>query len=139
MYVATDISDLSRIIGQVDTGVGFLGAGFLGAGVMLAKEGMIFGVTSASTIWALAAISVCIAVVHAFVAIKLSILGVAIFYGVDLLEEYSSTFTRGVCLKLCDWRNKKSEDASQSNAFIFHSKKLTRALELTLKLAAVDR
>lgn len=50
MYVATDISDLSRIIGQVDTGVGFLGAGFLGAGVMLAKEGMIFGVTSASTI-----------------------------------------------------------------------------------------
>jgi putative Mg2+ transporter-C (MgtC) family protein len=102
MYVATDISDPSRIIGQVVTGVGFLGAG-----VMLAKEVMIVGVTSASTIWALAAIGACIAVVNAFVAIKLSILVVAILYGVDLLEEYSSIFTRGVHSKLSVWRNKK--------------------------------
>jgi putative Mg2+ transporter-C (MgtC) family protein len=102
MYVTTDMSDPSRIIGQVVTGVGFLGAG-----VMLAKDGMIIGVTSAATIWALAAIGVCIAVVNALVAIKLSILVVSILYGVDLLEEYSSIFTRGVHSKLSDWRNKK--------------------------------
>jgi putative Mg2+ transporter-C (MgtC) family protein len=48
-----------------------------------------------------------IAVVNAFVAIKLSILVVAILYGVDLLEEYSSIFTRGVHSKLSVWRNKK--------------------------------
>jgi putative Mg2+ transporter-C (MgtC) family protein len=45
MYVATDISDPSRIIGQVVTGVGFLGVR-----VMLAKEGIVVSVTSASTI-----------------------------------------------------------------------------------------
>ncbi|MFT6969260.1 MAG: putative Mg2+ transporter-C (MgtC) family protein [Cellvibrionaceae bacterium] len=100
--MATDISDPSRIIGQVVTGVEFLGFR-----VMLAKEGIVVSVTSASTIWTLAAMGVFIAVVNAFVAIKLSILVVAILYGVDLLEEYSSIFTRGVHSKLSVWRNKK--------------------------------
>jgi putative Mg2+ transporter-C (MgtC) family protein len=101
MVIATEVSDPSRIIGQVVTGIGFLGAG-----VMLAKEGMVVGVTSAATIWTLAAIGVCIAVVNPFIAIKLSIIVVAILYGVDLLEEYSSIFTRGVHSKLNDWRKK---------------------------------
>lgn len=99
MMVATDISDPSRIIGQVVTGVGFLGAG-----VMLAKEGVIVGVTSAATIWSLAAIGVCIAVIGQYVAIKLSLVVVAILCGVDLLEGYSSTFTRGVHSKYDKWR-----------------------------------
>jgi len=55
--VTTDATDASRIIGQVVTGVGFLGAG-----VMLAKDGMVLGVTSAATIWALASIGICVAV-----------------------------------------------------------------------------
>lgn len=55
IHVATDMTDPSRIIGQVVTGIGFLGAG-----VMLAKEGVVVGVTSAATIWALAAVGVCI-------------------------------------------------------------------------------
>jgi putative Mg2+ transporter-C (MgtC) family protein len=102
MDIANEVSDPSRIIGQVVTGIGFLGAG-----VMLAKEGMVVGVTSAATIWTLAAIGVCIAVVNPFIAIKLSIIVVAILYGVDLLEEYSSIFTRGVHSKLNDWRKKR--------------------------------
>lgn len=100
MLVKTEISDPSRIIGQVVTGVGFLGAG-----VMLAKEGVVVGVTSAATIWALASIGVCIAALDALVAIKLSILVVAILYGVDLFEEYSTTFTKGVHSKFSHWRN----------------------------------
>ena len=80
------------------------GIGFLGAGVMLAREGVVVGVTSASTIWSLAAIGVCIAVVDSVVAVKLSIVIVAILYGVDLLEEYSSVFTRGVHTKYNNWR-----------------------------------
>jgi putative Mg2+ transporter-C (MgtC) family protein len=59
MVVTTNISDPSRIIGQVVTGIGFLGAG-----VMLAKEGVVVGVNSAATIWSLAAVGVCIAVVE---------------------------------------------------------------------------
>jgi putative Mg2+ transporter-C (MgtC) family protein len=101
MLISAEITDPSRIIGQVITGIGFLGAG-----VMLAKEGAVVGVTSAATIWSLASVGVCIAVIDAFVAIKLSIVVVAILYGVDLLEQYSSSFTRGVHSKYYKWRNK---------------------------------
>jgi len=101
IHVANDVSDPSRIIGQVVTGIGFLGAG-----VMLAKEGVIVGVTSAATIWALAAIGICIPIAEASVAIKLALVIVAILYGVDLLEEYSTTFTRGVHSKYSHWRSK---------------------------------
>ncbi|GIU19440.1 MgtC/SapB family protein [Shewanella colwelliana] len=99
MSVATSMSDPSRIIGQVVTGIGFLGAG-----VMLAKEGVVVGVTSAAAIWSLAAIGVCIAVIDPWIAIKLSLIVVSILYGVDLLEEYSSAFTRGVHTKYRNWR-----------------------------------
>ena len=99
MMVAADITDPSRIIGQVVTGIGFLGAG-----VMLSKEGVVIGVTSAATIWVLAAIGVCIAVIDSFLAIKIALIVVAILYGVDLLEGYSSAFTRGVHAKYSNWR-----------------------------------
>lgn len=98
--VSNDVSDPSRIIGQVVTGIGFLGAG-----VMLAKEGMVVGVTSAATIWSLAAIGVCIALISEPVAIKLALVVVAILHGVDLLEAYSSKFTRGVHARYSGWRN----------------------------------
>ncbi len=99
--IENEVTDTSRIIGQVVTGIGFLGAG-----VMLAKDGAVVGVTSAATIWALAAIGVCIAVVDAFVALKFAVLVVLILYGVDLLEDYSSMFTRGVHSKYAKWRDK---------------------------------
>ncbi|MFT7262562.1 MAG: putative Mg2+ transporter-C (MgtC) family protein, partial [Halioglobus sp.] len=51
------VTDPSRVIGQVITGIGFLGAG-----VMLAKDGMVVGVTSAATIWVLASIGVSISI-----------------------------------------------------------------------------
>jgi len=98
--VATGMSDPSRIIGQVVTGIGFLGAG-----VMLTREGVVVGVTSAATIWALAAIGVCIAVIDTLAAIKLSVLVVAILYGVDVLEACSSALTRGAHSKISSWRN----------------------------------
>jgi len=101
MLIETEVTDTSRIIGQVVTGIGFLGAG-----VMLAKDGAVVGVTSAATIWGLAAIGVCIAVVDAFVAFKLSLLMILILYGVDLLEDYSSIFTKGVHSKYTKWRGK---------------------------------
>lgn len=99
MLVAVDITDPSRIIGQVVTGVGFLGAG-----VMLAKKGVVLGVTSAATIWALASVGVCIAVIDSFVAIKIALLVVTILCGVDVLEKYSTSFTRGVHSKYSNWR-----------------------------------
>ena len=100
--VNNQMTDSSRIIGQVVTGVGFLGAG-----VMLAKDGIVLGVTSAATIWALAAIGVALSVASPQVAIKLSLLVVAILVGVDILENYSSAFTRGVHSRYSNWRGRR--------------------------------
>ena len=99
--IASEITDPSRIIGQVVTGVGFLGAG-----VMMTREGTVVGVTSAATIWSLAAIGVCIAVVDHTAAMKLSLVVVGILYGVDLLEEYFTSLTRGVHSKYDNWRKR---------------------------------
>ena len=93
--VSSHMTDPSRIIGQVITGVGFLGAG-----VMLARKGVVIGVTSAAAIWVLAAIGVCLAIGKLFVAFKFSVLVVFVLAGVDLLEEYSQAFSRGVYRKV---------------------------------------
>ena len=95
------VTDPSRIIGQVITGIGFLGAG-----VMLTRDGVVWGVTSAATIWALASIGVCIAIGYSLVAIKLSLVIIGVLVGVDLLEQYSQMFTRGVHRKIQDWRGR---------------------------------
>lgn len=95
------VTDPSRIIGQVITGIGFLGAG-----VMLARDGFVLGVTSAATIWALASIGVVIAIGYNLVAIKLSLVVIVVLVGVDVLEDYSQSFTRGVHKKYQSWRGK---------------------------------
>jgi putative Mg2+ transporter-C (MgtC) family protein len=105
MLVSTTATDPSRIIGQVITGIGFLGAG-----VMLARDGMVWGVTSAATIWSLASIGVCIAIGHDLIAIKLSLVVVFVLVGVDTMGDYSQTLTRGVHKKYQDWFEKARTD-----------------------------
>jgi putative Mg2+ transporter-C (MgtC) family protein len=73
--------DPTRVIGQVVTGVGFLGAG-----VILARGGAVTGVTSAAVVWMLAAIGTTIGVGRPAEALVLSLLVVAILIGVRLLE-----------------------------------------------------
>jgi putative Mg2+ transporter-C (MgtC) family protein len=90
-HVANDITDPSRIIGQVITGIGFLGAG-----VILARQGMIVGVTSASAIWVLAAVGVVIGVGFPWLGVKLAILAVFVLVGVDSLESRFELLQRGV-------------------------------------------
>lgn len=98
MSVNSNMTDPSRIIGQVITGVGFLGAG-----VMLARDGMVIGVTSAATIWILAAVGVCIGIGQDLVAIKLSLLVVTVLVGIDVLENSSSVMRRGVHRTYNEW------------------------------------
>ncbi|MDX1677980.1 MgtC/SapB family protein [Arsukibacterium sp.] len=98
MSVNSAMTDPSRIIGQVITGVGFLGAG-----VMLSRDGMVLGVTSAATIWVLAAIGVCIGIGEDLVAIKLSVLVVAVLVGVGILEDSSAALRRGVHRTYNEW------------------------------------
>jgi putative Mg2+ transporter-C (MgtC) family protein len=109
MLVSNTATDPSRIIGQVITGIGFLGAG-----VMLARDGMVWGVTSAATIWSLASIGVCIAIGYDLIAIKLSLVVVFVLVGVDTMEDYSQALTRGVHKKYQDWFEKShNEDKPQ--------------------------
>jgi len=101
MTLQTALMDPSRIIGQVVTGIGFLGAG-----VMLTRDGLVVGVTSAATIWMLAAIGVAIGVGQLQLAIWISLLVVGVLTGVDMLENASAALRRGVHRKQQDWKER---------------------------------
>ena len=81
--ITLDDSDVdpTRVIGQVVTGVGFLGAG-----VILARGGAITGVTSAAVVWMLAAIGSTIGIGRPLEGLVLSFLVVGVLIGVRMLE-----------------------------------------------------
>ena len=100
LSIRSEMTDPSRIIGQVITGIGFLGAG-----VMLTRRGVVFGVTSAATIWCMASVGVSIAIGELATAIKLSVVVVVVLAGVDFLEDYMLKFSNGVNSRFQKWRN----------------------------------
>jgi len=73
--------DPTRVLAQVVTGIGFLGGG-----VILAREGMIVGITSAAVIWVLAALGSLIGLGYLSAAIVLTLVTVGLLLGVELLE-----------------------------------------------------
>ncbi len=79
-------ADPTRVLGQVVTGVGFLGAG-----VILSRGGVVTGVTTAAVIWILAAIGATIAFGQFTAAGVFALLTVVVLVGVDFLE---ATFRR---------------------------------------------
>ena len=89
--VANEMTDPSRIIGQVVTGVGFLGAG-----VIIARNGVVLGVTSAAVIWMLAAIGVIVGAGHYALGILLALLTVAVLVGLDYLESGFKSLRKSV-------------------------------------------
>jgi len=89
--VLSDHSDPSRVLGQVVTGVGFLGAG-----VMMSREGVVTGVTTAAVIWILAACGAAIGLGHSRGAVALSLLTIAILTGVELLESSGRWLVSGI-------------------------------------------
>jgi putative Mg2+ transporter-C (MgtC) family protein len=73
--------DPTRVLGQVVTGIGFVGGG-----VILAREGAVIGVTSAAVIWVLAALGALIGLGHLVASIVLTVVTVGLLIGVELLE-----------------------------------------------------
>jgi putative Mg2+ transporter-C (MgtC) family protein len=73
--------DPTRVLGQVVTGIGFLGAG-----VIIAREGLVRGVTSAAVIWVLAGIGAMIGFGKFAPAVVLAVVTVGILTGIELLE-----------------------------------------------------
>jgi putative Mg2+ transporter-C (MgtC) family protein len=74
-------SDPSRVLGQIVTGIGFLGAG-----MMLSRDGVTKGVTSAAVIWVLAAIGAAIGLGERGLAIAIAGVVVLLLGGVRLVE-----------------------------------------------------
>lgn len=75
-------SDPTRVLGQVVSGIGFLGAGLI-----LSQGGLLKGVTSAAVIWVLAAIGASVALNRAGIATVLAGVTVMTLTGVPLLEK----------------------------------------------------
>ena len=115
-YVFTTVSlllqgsyvDPSRIVGQIVTGIGFIGAG-----VILTRQGVLVGITSASVIWVLAGIGILIGFEKYAASILLSLLTVGILQGVTLLETAFKSLRRGIFAKL-HWDKKKRHDNTDS-------------------------
>ncbi|OHB68112.1 MAG: hypothetical protein A2Y77_14865 [Planctomycetes bacterium RBG_13_62_9] len=107
--IANEMTDPSRVIGQVITGIGFLGAG-----VILARHGAIVGVTSASAIWVLAAIGVVIGSGFPWLGVKMAVLAVAILVGVEFLEARFELLQRGVHQKLAKRRGHPEDKPPRS-------------------------
>ncbi|HET9238009.1 MAG TPA: MgtC/SapB family protein [Oligoflexus sp.] len=84
-------ADHIRLLGQIVTGVGFLGGG-----VIFTQGGLVNGVTSAAVIWLLTAVGAAIGFGHFGVPIALSLVGVGILWGVQVLERGFRGLRRGV-------------------------------------------
>jgi putative Mg2+ transporter-C (MgtC) family protein len=84
-------TDPNRVLGQVVTGIGFLGAG-----VILARGGILTGVTTAAVIWVLAAIGAAIGLGHLLGALALAAATVTLLTGIELLESSVRWLARGI-------------------------------------------
>ena len=73
--------DPTRVIGQVVTGIGFLGAG-----VILARGDRIVGVTTAAVIWLLAAIGSLIGFGYLYAAMVGTLLALLVLVGMEGVE-----------------------------------------------------
>ena len=98
-------ADPSRVVGQVVTGIGFLGAG-----VIMAKEGLVQGVTSAAVIWMLAAIGSAIGLGYEHGGVVLAVLTVGVLTGVELLETSFLLLREGVHTPHLPFRRRQSDD-----------------------------
>jgi putative Mg2+ transporter-C (MgtC) family protein len=74
--------DPTRVLGQVVTGIGFLGAG-----VILARGDRIVGVTTAAVIWVLASIGSLIGAGHLQAAMVTTLLTLLVLVGVEGVEK----------------------------------------------------
>lgn len=91
VLVQTDHADPSRVLGQVVTGIGFLGAG-----VILTRGGQVIGITSAAVMWVLASVGAAVALDHLGTAVAVTLTTVGILVGLNALERAFIALRRGV-------------------------------------------
>ncbi len=77
--------DATRVLGQVVTGIGFLGAG-----AIMTRQGAVQGMTSASVVWILAAIGASIGFGHYGMAVTLSVVALIILSFFQFIEDFTA-------------------------------------------------
>ncbi|MDP8267031.1 MAG: MgtC/SapB family protein [Candidatus Aceula meridiana] len=91
-----------RVLGQLVTGIGFLGAG-----VIMNKGGLVTGMTSAAVIWLLAGIGAAIGIQMYGVALIICFVCLFVLTGSQILEDVFKLLRRGVYERL---KGDKGED-----------------------------
>lgn len=82
--------DPTRVLGQVVTGIGFLGAG-----VILTRGQYVMGLTTAAVIWVLAAIGACIGFGNYGAAIALALVAFAVLNVLEIIEDRIASMRKG--------------------------------------------
>jgi putative Mg2+ transporter-C (MgtC) family protein len=74
--------DPSRIAAQIVSGIGFLGAG-----AIIQARGTIVGLTTAATIWVVAAIGICVGIGHFDIAVMCSVTVIIVMVATSMFED----------------------------------------------------
>ncbi len=80
-YNQTGNVDISRIVGQVVTGIGFLGAG-----AIIQARGSVHGLTTAASIWVVAAIGMTVGLGYYFMAVSATLASLVVLVIVGRIE-----------------------------------------------------
>lgn len=102
VYLSPNTLDQARVLGQIITGVGFLGAG-----VMMTQDGKIHGVTSAAVIWVLASMGMMIGLGLMQQSVIMTVLVLTVLLGVDKAENRIQALRRGVHQKIQQRRSSR--------------------------------
>ncbi len=86
--LAGERADPGRVAAQIVTGVGFIGAG-----TILHARGAVVGLTSAATIWVVAAIGVALGAGHYLESLGATLFVVAVLQGLGRLEQFVARHT----------------------------------------------
>ena len=90
VVISGDHADTMRILGQVVTGIGFLGAGMI-----FTQSGRVTGLTTAAVVWMLAAIGAAIGFERYAAAIALSIVVFMVLNVLEWIEDRVAMMRRG--------------------------------------------
>lgn len=88
-FLSDSSSDVARVLGQVITGIGFLGAG----SIIQSTEG-VRGLTSAATIWITAGIGIAVGVGAYICAISATIMVLLVLGALSFLEKKIQVFVK---------------------------------------------
>ena len=79
----TEHADPTRVLGQVVTGIGFLGAG-----VIISRQGRLVGVTTAALIWMLASLGSLIGLGYLGAALVITVVTLFVLTGIEKLDRF---------------------------------------------------